>query len=66
MGSIAMDKAGDIALGYSVSSSSTASGDPLHGRVPSDPLGTMETETSIIEGPARRSAGSLAGAITVV
>ena len=30
MGSIAMDHAGNIALGYSVSSSTTASGHPLH------------------------------------
>jgi len=51
MGSIAMDKAGNIALGYSVSSGSLHPAIRYTGRVPSDPLGTMETETSIIEGP---------------
>ncbi|MCU1314874.1 MAG: hypothetical protein JWN63_196, partial [Candidatus Acidoferrum typicum] len=58
MGSIAMDKAGDIALGYSVSSSSIHPAIRYTGRVPSDPLGTMETETSIIEGPGSQT-GSL-------
>src|SRR6267378_742288 len=51
MGSIAMDKVGNIALGYSVSSGSLHPAIRYTGRVPSDPLGTMETETSIIEGP---------------
>src|SRR5882762_9629085 len=55
MGSIAMDKAGDIALGYSVSSSSLHPAIRYTGRVPSDPLGTMETETSIIEGPGSQT-----------
>ena len=57
MGSIAMDKAGDIALGYSVSSSSLHPAIRYTGRVPSDPLGTMETETSIIEGPGSQTGG---------
>jgi hypothetical protein len=57
MGSIAMDKAGDIALGYSVSSSSMHPAIRYTGRVPSDPLGTMETETSIIEGPGSQTGG---------
>ena len=49
-GSIAMDKAGDIALGYSVSSSAMHPAIRYTGRVPSDPLGTMEVEKSIMEG----------------
>src|SRR5882762_5571521 len=57
MGSIAMDKAGNIALGYSVSSSSLHPAIRYTGRVPSDPLGTMETETSIIEGPGSQTGG---------
>src|SRR5439155_5357167 len=48
MGSIAMDKAGDIALGYSVSSATTSPSIAYTGRVPSDPLGTMEGEIDIL------------------
>ncbi len=50
MGSIAMDKVGDIALGYSVSSSSIHPAIRYTGRVPTDPLGTMEAEKTIING----------------
>ncbi len=50
MGSIAMDKVGNMALGYSVSSSSMHPAIRYTGRVPTDSLGTMEGETSIIEG----------------
>jgi hypothetical protein len=50
MGSIAMDRAGDILVGYSVSSSSMHPAIRYTGRVPSDPLGTLEGETSILEG----------------
>jgi hypothetical protein len=53
MGGIAMDKIGDIALGYSASSSSIHPAIRFTGRVPdttTDPLGTMESEASIIEG----------------
>jgi hypothetical protein len=47
MGSVAMDKVGDIAMGYSVSSGSTAPSIRFTGRVPTDPSGTMEAESSI-------------------
>lgn len=50
MGSIGMDSAGDIAVGYSVSSSSIHPAIRYSGRVPSDPLGTLEAENSIVEG----------------
>src|SRR6266849_5858489 len=50
MGSIAMDKAGNIAVGFSVSSSGIHPAIRYTGRVPSDPLGMLESETSIIEG----------------
>ncbi len=50
MGSVAMDKVGDIAIGYNVSSSSMSPAIRFTGRVPTDPLGTLETETSIIQG----------------
>jgi hypothetical protein len=50
MGSIAMDKVGDIALGYSASSPTQYPAVRYSGRVPSDPAGTLETEISMIEG----------------
>lgn len=50
MGSIAMDMAGDIAVGYSASSSSVNPAVRYTGRVPSDPSGMLESEDSIIEG----------------
>jgi len=50
MGSIAMDKLGDIAVGYSVSSNVIHPGIRFTGRVPSDTLGTLQAEASIIEG----------------
>ena len=57
MGSIEMDSAGDIALGYSASSSSLHPAVRYTGRVPSDPAGTMESEDSIIEGPGSQNGG---------
>lgn len=50
MGSIAMDKVGDIAVGYSVSSSQMYPAISFTGRVPSDPLGTLGAENTIIAG----------------
>jgi Divergent InlB B-repeat domain len=48
MGSIAMDQAGDIALGYSVSSATMSPSIRYTGRVATDPLGTMESEVDIL------------------
>ena len=50
MGSIAMDQSGDMAMGYSVSSSSVSPSIRFTGRTPSDPVNTMEAETSIVAG----------------
>jgi hypothetical protein len=50
MGSIAMDKAGDIALGVSASSSALKPTVAYVGRVPSDTLGTMESPFVVIQG----------------
>jgi hypothetical protein len=50
MGSIAQDKNGDIALGYSVSSGSMYPAISYAGRVPGDPAGTMESENRIFQG----------------
>jgi hypothetical protein len=60
MGSIAMDQSGDIAVGYSASSSSNFPAVRYTGRVPSDPAGTMESENSIIEGTGSQTTGSAA------
>ena len=50
MGSIAMDKVGDIALGYSASSPSLSPGIRYTGRLVGDPLGTLQSENSIVTG----------------
>jgi len=55
MGSIAMDKVGNIAMGYSLSNSSVFPSIRFTGRVPGDTLGTMEAETSIIDGAGSQS-----------
>jgi hypothetical protein len=50
MGSIAMDKAGDIALGYSISSRLVFPSINYAGQTAGDPLGTMESEAIILNG----------------
>jgi hypothetical protein len=50
MGSIAMDKVGNIAVGYSVSSASIKPAIRYTGRAPGDPLGTLQAENTIING----------------
>ncbi len=48
MGSIAMDKVGDIGLGYSVSSGTLSPSIRYTGRVPTDPLGQMGSEVDVL------------------
>jgi len=55
MGSIAMDGAGDIALGYSISSSSVFPSIGFTGRIPSDPLGMMQAETILFSGTGSKT-----------
>lgn len=50
MGSAAMDHIGDLAVGYSVSSAGKYPSIAFAGRMPSDPAGTLEAETSIFSG----------------
>ena len=57
MASAAMDKLKDIAIGYSASSSTIHPAIRFTGRVPGDPLGTLETETSILEGAGSQLTG---------
>ena len=60
MGSIAMDKLGDIAVGYSVSSSALRPAIRYTGRLSGDALNTLQAETSIIEGTGSQSGSNLA------
>ncbi len=58
MGSIAMDQAGDIALGYSVSNSTSIYPSVVYtGRVPTDPAGTMEAEVNVVSGTGSQTGG---------
>ena len=57
MGSAAMDQAGDLAIGYSASSSSIRPAIRYSGRVPTDTLGALESEASIIEGAGSQTNG---------
>jgi hypothetical protein len=50
MGSVAMDKDGDIATGFSESSNATHPAMAFTGRAPTDPLGTMESPKLIWRG----------------
>jgi len=50
LGSIAMDKAGDMALGFSESSNRMNPSIQVTGRIPSDPLGRMESTSTILVG----------------
>ena len=58
MGSIAMDRVGDMALGYSVSSSSISPSIFITGRTPADPINTMQAETQVIAGNGSQTSNS--------
>jgi hypothetical protein len=57
MGSVAMDQAGDLAVGYSVSSSSLSPSVRFAGRVPTDPASTLESEVNIVSGSGSQTGG---------
>jgi hypothetical protein len=57
MGSIAMDQSNDMALGYSVSSSSVYPSIYFTGRVAADALGSMEGEQMIVSGSGSQTGG---------
>lgn len=58
MGSIAMDQAGDMALGYSVSSSSTNPSIAVTGRKSSDPANAMQVETVVVAGTGSQTSST--------
>jgi hypothetical protein len=57
MGSVAMDQAGDMALGYTVSSSSVNPSVRYTGRLASDPASTMEAEVNVVSGTGSQTTG---------
>jgi hypothetical protein len=57
MGSIAMDKAGDLAVGYSVSGSSLNPTIRYAGRVATDPTSTLEAEVNVVTGTGSQTTG---------
>ncbi len=57
MGSIAMDQAGDIALGYSESSGNVRPSVFFTGREPSDPAGALQSEAAIVNGTGSQTGG---------
>ena len=64
MGSIAMDEAGNIALGFTASSASVFPSLRVATRTPSDPPGTLPSEITLKAGSARRRQLSPAGVTT--
>src|SRR5205085_839012 len=64
MGSIAMDKSGDIALGYSVSSSTVSPSIAIAGRSPADPANTLGTEILIMSGTGSQTVTSSGNPLT--
>ncbi len=61
MASMAEDQSGDIGLGYSASSSTIHPGIRFTGRVPSDPLGAMESEATFVTGTGSQTPSPNAG-----
>jgi hypothetical protein len=57
-GSIAMDQMGDIAVGYSISGTNMNPSIRYTGRLASDPLGTMQSEVTILQGSASQTGSS--------
>lgn len=64
MGSIAMDKLGNIALGYSASSAAINPSIRYTGRSVTDPLGTMASEVTILTGTGSQVGSSRWGDYT--
>jgi hypothetical protein len=57
MGSAAMDGSGDIGLGYSVSSSTMKPAIRYTGRLATDPLNTLQAESTLIQGTGSQTGG---------
>src|SRR5947207_1643196 len=57
MGSAAMDRVGDLAVGYSLSSATMNPAIAYTGRTPADPLSTLQAETTLINGTGSQLSG---------
>ncbi|HWZ46317.1 MAG TPA: hypothetical protein VNW97_22790 [Candidatus Saccharimonadales bacterium] len=57
MGSVAMDQAGDLAVGYSKSSSTVNPSIAFSGRAATDPASTLQAETTVINGTGSQTGG---------
>ena len=57
-GSAAMDNDGNMAIGYSLSSSSMHPAIACAGRLSTDPLGTLESENIILTGSGSQQSGN--------
>jgi uncharacterized membrane protein len=66
MGSIGMDAKGNIAIGYSTSSTTVAPSISYTGRLASDPLGTLQTENVILSGTGSQTGTSRWGDYTSI
>jgi hypothetical protein len=66
MASMAQDKVGDIALGYSIASANMYDSINATGRVISDPPGQMESEVSLVAGTGSQSEGSSWGKLSTM
>ena len=64
MGSVAMDKVGNIDVGYSVSGSAMYPAIRYTGRQTTDPLGTLQTEAPVVDGNGSQGPISAAGETT--
>ena len=60
MGSTAMDKQGNLGIGYSVSSSTLFPGIRYTGRLATDTLNTLQAESTIVSGGGSQSGSNLA------
>jgi hypothetical protein len=58
MGSVAMDQAGNLAVGYSKSSSSIYPSVAFAGRLATDPVGTLQAETLVVSGTGSQNYNS--------
>ena len=57
MGSIAMDQAGNLAIGYSKSSSTVSPSVAFAGRLATDPVNTLQSETIAVNGSGSQTGG---------
>src|SRR6266566_857814 len=57
MGSMGMDAVGNIAIGYSTSSTTVAPSISYTGRLASDPLGSLQAESMIVSGAGSQNGG---------